>query len=66
LLCASDRAAWADACLPVNQPPPSLVSTILYEASGLVGAMLPGRIGRWVRGASFIAGLVRNLGRNGR
>jgi hypothetical protein len=59
--CAADRASWVHACRTEYRPP-SLTGTLL-NWSDMLGAVLPGRFGRWFRGASFLAGFARNLTR---
>lgn len=63
LACATDRAAWAEACRP--EPGPSRAAQVADRALLFlepVTGFLPGRIGRWVRRAALLARLGRHLG----
>jgi hypothetical protein len=63
LACASDRAAWAHACRPA--PPRSPIAQIASEAIRYLepfSNLLPGRIGRLLRGAGFLTNLGRQFG----
>lgn len=62
LLCAADRAAWSRACRTEDRKPLSLLASLVFEWSDIVGALVPGRLGRLFRGASFFSGLARHLG----
>ena len=67
LACATDRAAWVHACRPA--PARSRVEQIATELLRYVepfSNLLPGRLGRWFRGASFLTSLGRQLGFLGR
>jgi len=63
LACALDRTAWNDACRPAANRSP--IGRIAGDLMGLIGPLshlLPRRLGRWIRGAVFIANLGRQLG----
>jgi hypothetical protein len=61
LACEVDRAAWRQACRRTRRPGVQLARDLL---GGLetISAFLPGRLGRWLRGASFLTGLSRQFG----
>jgi len=62
LACTADRAAWCDACL---SPPRSAGEEIVHHVLGYlkpVGGVLPGRLGRLIRGANAVAQFGRRLG----
>ncbi len=61
LACEVDRVAWRQACRPTRSPR----AEFAHEALGYldtISSFLPGRVGRWLRGASFLAGLGRQFG----
>ena len=62
LACAVDRVAWRQASLaPARHPGRQL----LHDALGCLepfSHLLPGRLGRWLRGARFLTQLGRMLG----
>ncbi|HET7537638.1 MAG TPA: hypothetical protein VFJ90_14355 [Candidatus Didemnitutus sp.] len=62
--CAADRAAWVNACRADHRK--ATITGALLHWSDMLGAVLPGRFGRWFRGASFLAGFARNITRVGR
>ena len=62
LACAIDRATWRKTYQVAARP---RVNPIAGEVIGyleLLSSFLPGRIGRWLRGANFVAQLGRTLG----
>jgi len=61
LACAADRAAWTHACRPRQRQPAQLIGSLL-KAIEPVTALLPGRVGRWLRRANFLARAGRQLG----
>lgn len=61
LACEVDRTAWRQACRP-SRP---TGARFAFKALGYlqaVGPFLPGRLGRWLRGASLMADLGRMCG----
>ncbi len=58
--CVADRLAWCQACEPRPRPPLHQAGYILQLLEPLT-ALLPGRIGRWLRGANFIAKVSRQV-----
>ncbi len=61
-LCAADRAAWVEACRNDRRPAWPGLAKILLGGTDLLGTFLPGRLGRWYRGAHFVTGLFRHRG----
>jgi len=63
LACTSDRLAWLRACRPspARSPMMNLAASWLGRLEPF-SHFLPGRLGRWVRGAVFVAGLERQFG----
>ena len=61
LACMADRASWVAACEPGPQPPLAMVGRVLQMIEPFV-ALLPGRMGRWLRNAQFLTRLSRQLG----
>jgi hypothetical protein len=61
LACEVDRMSWRQACQPVHRPGGQLALTLLNFLQPL-SSLLPGRLGRWLRGAGFLAGLGRQFG----
>ena len=61
LACEVDRVAWRMACRPNREPGTQLALKLLGYLQTL-GSLVPGRLGRWLRGAGFLAGLSRQLG----
>jgi hypothetical protein len=61
LACESDRVAVREACFPVGTPGTLAVRTLLGYIEPLA-SFFPGRIGRWMRGATFMANIGRHLG----
>jgi hypothetical protein len=61
LACMADRAAWAQACEPGPQPPLAMVGRVLQVIEPFA-ALLPGRLGRWLRNAQFLTRLSRQVG----
>ena len=67
LACAADRSAWIHACRPA--PALSPMAQIATEAIRYIEPfthLIPGRIGRWVRSATFLTNIGRQLGWLGR
>ena len=63
LACAADRAAWAQACRPAPaRNGVEQIATELFRYVEPFSHLLPGRLGRWVRGASFLTSIGRQLG----
>jgi hypothetical protein len=63
LACVADRAAWVYACRPA--PPSSPVVQIANNVMGYLEpflGFLPGRVGRWIRGARVVTSVVRQFG----
>lgn len=63
LACNADRLAWRQACL--SSASNSIVSQMTRKAihwADLASAFLPGRLGRWARGASFLSHIASTLG----
>jgi hypothetical protein len=62
LACEVDRAAWRRACRPTaHSHPAQLAQQVLGWLEPFAG-LLPGRLGRWVRGSGFLLQLGRQLG----
>jgi hypothetical protein len=61
LACAADRSAWQHACRPVATQPGEMAGRLLSMAEPFV-ALLPARVGRWLRGAKFFTNIGRQLG----
>lgn len=61
LACEVDRLAWRQACRPNRSPAAQLTHKLLGYVE-TIGSFLPGRLGRWLRGTSFLAGIGRQLG----
>lgn len=61
LACMADRAAWVRACEPGPQPPLAMAGRLLQLLEPFT-ALLPGRIGRWLRNAQFLTRLGRQVG----
>jgi hypothetical protein len=59
--CAADRVALAHACRPRPRQPVQLAAQVLRMLEP-VTALLPAGIGRWLRGANFLARAGRQLG----
>jgi hypothetical protein len=60
LACEVDRVAWRQACQPPRQS-----AQLAHDILGYLqtfSSFLPGRVGRWVRTATFAADLVRKFG----
>lgn len=62
LACEVDRVAWRKACMPSGRGPGAQVALKLLGYLQTLGSLVPGRLGRWLRGAGFLAGLGRQLG----
>jgi hypothetical protein len=60
LACEVDRTAWRQACQPPRQSAQFAREILGYLQA--FSSFLPGRVGRWVRSAGFVADLVRKLG----
>lgn len=63
MACQVDRLAWREACRPVRAPVEG--AQLAFKLAGwfqTLGAFLPGRVGRWLRGASILADLGRMFG----
>lgn len=61
LACAVDRMAWGQACRPTRNPRAEFAHEVLGYLD-TISSFLPGRFGRWLRGASFLADLGRQFG----
>ncbi len=61
LACEVDRCAWRRACRPTRSPGAQFARDLLGHLETF-SSFLPGRLGRWLRGASLVTGLVRQLG----
>jgi len=61
LACEVDRASWRQACQPARSPGRQLAHDLLGYVETF-SSLLPGRLGRWLRGASFLTSLGRQLG----
>jgi hypothetical protein len=61
LACEGDRIALREACLPVGSPRRAAIRSVLAYLEP-VASFFPGRIGRWLRAASFFANISRHLG----
>lgn len=61
LACSLDRAGWRMACRPSRGRGSQIASNVLSHLE-TIGSFLPGRIGRWLRGFSFLAQIGRRLG----
>ncbi len=61
LACQVDREAWRGACRPTRSRGEQLARDLLGYVESL-SSFLPGRLGRWVRGASFLTNLGRQFG----
>ena len=61
LACEVDREAWRRACRPTRSRGQQLAREAL-SCLETVGSLLPGRLGRWLRGASFLTHLGRQFG----
>jgi hypothetical protein len=61
LACESDRGAWREACLPNGSASHLAVRSVLGYLEP-IASFFPGRIGRWLRAATFFANLSRHLG----
>ncbi len=61
LACQVDREAWRRACRPTRTPGEQFVRDLLGYLESF-SSLLPGRLGRWVRGASFLTNPGRQLG----
>ena len=67
LACAADRAAWVHACRPAPpQNPTARIATEIFSYLEPFSHLLPGRLGRWLRGATFLTNLGRQFGWLGR
>jgi len=67
LACAADRAAWVHACRPAPARSPMMqFANQVFRYIEPFSHLLPGRMGRWLRGASFLTNLGRQLGWLGR
>lgn len=67
LSCARDRLAWVNACRPAA--PRSPLAQIASEAANYIepfSHFLPKRIGKWIRGATFLTSIGRQFGWMGR
>jgi hypothetical protein len=60
LACEVDRMAWRQACRPAR--PGARFAREVLGGLELISSFLPGRFGRWLRGASFLADLGRRFG----
>jgi len=61
LACEVDRAAWGEACRPHRRPGLQVAANLLSFVESF-SAFLPGRLGRWLRGANLIASITRRFG----
>ena len=61
LACGVDRMAWRHACVPTRRPGTQFARDLLGHLETF-SAFLPGRLGRWLRGASLITGIARQFG----
>ncbi len=61
LSCEVDRVAWREACRPRRKSGTQLAMNMAGYLQTF-GSFLPGRLGRWLRGAGFLADLGRMLG----
>jgi hypothetical protein len=61
LACTVDRVGWRQACRPTGSPTALLARELLGYLETF-SSFLPGRLGRWLRGASFLTNLSRQLG----
>jgi hypothetical protein len=62
LACEVDRAAWRRACRPT---PASRAAQFAHQMLGWLepfGALLPGRLGHWLRSGGFLLRLGRQFG----
>jgi len=62
LACEVDRAAWRRACRPTATSQASLLAQQVLGWLEPFAALLPGRLGRWLRGGGFLLQLGRQLG----
>ncbi len=65
--CARDRLAWVNACRPAA--PRSPLAQIASEVVNYIepfSHFLPKRIGKWIRGATFLTTIGRQFGWMGR
>jgi hypothetical protein len=61
LACEVDRAAWRQACRPARSRGAQLAHDLLGYLESF-SSFFPGRVGRWLRGASFLTRLGRQFG----
>lgn len=61
LACEVDRASWRQACQPRRGPGRQLAHDLVSYIDAFA-SFLPGRLGRWLRGASFLTSLGHRLG----
>ena len=61
LACMADRAAWVQACEPGPQPPLAMLGRV-FQMIEPFAALLPGRLGRWLRNAQFLTKIGRQVG----
>ena len=67
LACMADRSAWTHACRPAPaRSPMAQIATEVLRYLEPFSSLLPGRMGRWLRGASFLTNLGRQFGFLGR
>jgi hypothetical protein len=61
LACDVDRGSWRLACRPAGGSGRQLAISLLEYAEAF-SPLLPERLARWLRGASFLTNLGRQLG----
>lgn len=61
LACEVDRASWHQACHPIQSPAVKFARETLSVIE-MIGSFVPGRVGRWLRHASFLTTIGRQLG----
>ena len=67
LACAADRASWVHACRPAPaRSPLAQIATEIFGYLQPFSHLLPGRMGKWLRGATFLTNLGRQFGWLGR
>jgi hypothetical protein len=62
LACEVDRAAWRQACRPTATGQAAQLAQHVLGWLEPLAVLLPGQLGRWLRGGGFLLRLGRQLG----
>jgi hypothetical protein len=63
LACAADRVAWVHSCRPPRvRSPAAQIATEVFKYLEPFSNLLPGRMGKWLRGASVLTSIGRHFG----